>query len=237
MSEFSSKTTQTPQPSHTPAQVQGGRFKWMTRPLLLGMSLPWIVGFSLILIAAGWYLFAPDSPPSVNQLAFGGYDLQPVTSELREPVPVAGSSDLAQVKTEVAAMVSNIRDFGETNRDAITRLDEAFKAQSAQVAAQVAGQQQEINELRAQISLLSASSSHQVSKAGPPRRAKPATAVQPAPSPLAGMRVSAVQKGMAWVFWQEKTWAVQVGDPIGTVTVTGIDAHSRQVLTSAGTIK
>jgi len=51
------------------------------------------------------------------------------------------------------------------------------------------------------------------------------------------MHLSAVQTGMAWVLWQDKTWAVQVGDTLGPVTVTGIDAPSRQVHTSAGTLQ
>ena len=51
------------------------------------------------------------------------------------------------------------------------------------------------------------------------------------------MRVEAVQNGMAWLFWQDRTWAVKVGDQVGQVTITRIDAQAREVHTSAGTLK
>ncbi|RMT69104.1 TraP protein, partial [Pseudomonas syringae pv. theae] len=49
--------------------------------------------------------------------------------------------------------------------------------------------------------------------------------------------VQAIQNGMAWVYWQDKTWAVSPGEKLGQVTVTGINPQAREVLTSAGTIK
>lgn len=47
-----------------------------------GLSLPWIIGVVVILVGAGWYLFGPDSTPTVNQLAFReDHDEQSITTE------------------------------------------------------------------------------------------------------------------------------------------------------------
>jgi intracellular multiplication protein IcmG len=193
--------------------------------LLLGLSLPWLAGVVLVLVLAGCYLFAPEGPPTVNQLAFnGGGDLQSVSSEFKAPAPVSAGPGLSQVQDEVAAMVGGVRTFAETNRTAIERLAQTIKA----LATQMATLQQQLVEVQAQNSGLSARVSSLESKpVTAHRRAQPA-AVAPR-SPLAEMHVSAVQFDMAWVYWQEKTWAVQVGDRLGSVTVTGIDANTRQV--------
>ena len=231
MSEFSPPESapilETPPP---PSSILGPRVDWLRRPLLLGLSLPWLAGVGVVLGLAAWHLFAPESPPTVNQLAFEGGDLQPVSSELKAPALVSAGPGLSQMQDEVAKMFGDARSFAEANRTAIERLVEANKAKDVKLAAL----QQQVVEVQAQISLLSArapSSKPVVAH----RRAQPA-AVTPS-SPLTGMRLSAVQFGMAWVYWQEKTWAVQVGDSLGSVTVTGIDAGTRQVHTSAGTLK
>ncbi|MEA9996481.1 conjugal transfer protein TraP [Pseudomonas sp. AA4] len=234
MSEFSLPGAE-PISAAPPPLILGTRFGWLSHPFFLGLSLPWLVAAVLAVVVAGWYLFAPEgtNTPTVNQLAFNeGSNLQPVSSEYKASASVNDSPGLSQVQDQVAVMVGGVRSFAEANRTAIERLVQTTKALGAQLAVV----QQQVLELQAQNSLLSAQLS---SKGSTPvtahRRAQPA-AVAPS-SPLAEMHLSAVQLNMAWVYWQEKTWAVQVGDRLGAVTVTGIDANNRQVRTSAGTLK
>ena len=57
------------------------------------------------------------------------------------------------------------------------------------------------------------------------------------PSPLQGMKIMSVEKGMAWIRWQGSAWAVREGDSLGNITITRIDPSSRAVITSAGTLR
>nr|UVN18101.1 hypothetical protein pPsy0462a_00068 [Pseudomonas syringae] len=59
MSEFSStaepKASTIERPAPTPAP---GPKVWQ-RPIVMGLSLPWLIGIALLLALVGWYLFAP----------------------------------------------------------------------------------------------------------------------------------------------------------------------------------
>lgn len=233
MSEFST-AGETPISAPRLPPAAKDRLSWLNRPLLLGLSLPWLIGFGLIVGGAGWYLFAPERSSSVNELAFNEANvLQPVTGEILAPASAGNSIEMSQVQQDVAAMVGGVRSYAEANRMAIERLVQNGKTQTAQFAEM----KQQLVELQAQNSVLSARvSALETKPGGAPKRVKPSASVATS-SPLAGMRLSAVQYGMAWVYWQEQTWAVQVGDRLGPITVTGIDANSRQVHTSAGTLK
>nr|WP_260630662.1 conjugal transfer protein TraP [Pseudomonas syringae] len=115
-------------------------------------------------------------------------------------------------------------------------MSETVKTQGA---AQQALQQQ-LSEAQAQNSVLSARVFSWRGRPGAMTTARPQQTGKPvanARSPLNGMRVQAIQNGMAWVYWQDKTWAVSAGEKLGQVTVTGINPQTREVLTSAGTIK
>lgn len=239
MNEFSPKAavpppTQ-PYPPHETSQ------HWLKRPLAFGLSIPWIGLYGVIIIAAAWWLFVPPSAPSVNRLAFGEQqELQPAPFTNNQSfAPATPDVNVAQIQDQVAAMVTGVRGYSEANREAIETL-------AVTVKALVDGQKaltQQVGELQAQVALASASR--------PPAKVKSnlqASATKQfkndgkntsAVSPLAGMRRVAVQNGMAWVSYQDKTWAVQVGDPIGQgpVIVTGIDAKSQQVHTSAGILE
>lgn len=234
MSEFGSAGAPTDPPTTPASPSKRDRFEWGRRPLVLGLSLPWIVGFALIIVLAGWFLFAPEGPPTVNQLAFGDSDMLPVTNEPRAPAAFEDEGpDIAKLKTDMATIVGGMRTFAEANRAAIERLAPTVKSTIAQQAAM----QQTLTELQAQMSLLSGRLSQLEAKPVAQRKRAAPSAV-PATSPLAGMHVSQAQIGMAWVLWQEKTWAVQVGDRIGEeVMVTGIDPTLRLVHTNLGTIK
>jgi intracellular multiplication protein IcmG len=198
-----------------------------------------LIVIAAILGAVGWYLFGPERAPSVNQLAFQEDMSAPAALTDRATVKTVMASPsetgLGQLQSEIAGMVSGLSRYAETNRTAIERLAQTLDAQSAATTAL----QQQIIELQAQLSLQSAQSAHAldgktVVPVSVPKTTKP---VSKARSPLQGMHLAAVQHGMAWVYWQHKTWAVKVGDPLGNVTVTGIDAVAREVRTSAGTLK
>lgn len=241
MSEFSPQAAPLPPPAYIPPANTDQH--WLKRPIIVGQSIPWLALYAVIVIAAGWYLFAPESQPNANRLAFGSQDLQP-TAQPRSisfdtpvsanvPAPMYQGTDLSQMQDQVAAMVAGVRTYSEGNRDAITQLAASVKTLSENQTRM----QQQMEELQAKLALSSAPVA-----ATPARQVVRAVARQPAstsaaPGPLSGMHLSAVQNGMAWVLWQDKTWAVEVGDTVGPVTVTGIDASSRLVHTSAGTLQ
>lgn len=235
MSEFSAKPEdRVPPVVVAPSPASASRWQ---RPIVAGLSLPWLAGAAVALLATAWILFAPDSSPTVNQLAFREDPIeQPLmTSEGHETVPaVSMPKEGSQFQDEVAGMIGGVRAYAETNRSAISRLSETVKSQGAGMSLQ----QQQLIEAQAQISVLSARLSAvegrtdtQVSKQRVNKSAARSS------SPLAGMRLQAVQSGMAWVYWQDRTWAVTVGERLGQLTVTGIDAAARKVHTSAGTLQ
>lgn len=235
MSEFSAKPEDRVQPVvAAPSPASASRWQ---RPIVAGLSLPWLAGAAVALLATAWILFAPDSSPTVNQLAFREDPIeQPLmTSGGQETVPaVSMPKEGSQFQDEVAGMIGGVRAYAETNRSAISRLSETVKSQGTGMSLQ----QQQLIEAQAQISVLSARLSAvegradtQVSKQRVNKSAARSS------SPLAGMRLQAVQSGMAWVYWQDRTWAVTVGERLGQLTVTGIDAAARQVHTSAGTLQ
>jgi intracellular multiplication protein IcmG len=246
MSEFSPQAAPVSPPAYTPPPNVDQH--WLKRPIIWGQSIPWLTLYALIFIAAVVFLCRPDSAASSNGRAFGSQDLQPtaqsaplsfdtmssVQASPGNPMAQAASaSSMAQMQDQVAGMVASVRAYGEANREAITQVAASLKVT-------IENQhrlQQQIDELQAKFALSSAPAA--VAQAKPVVRT---AARQPAraaalPEPLSGMHLSAVQNGMAWVQWQDKTWAVEVGDTLGPVTVTGIDAPSRLVHTSAGTLQ
>lgn len=245
MSEFSPQTAPMPPPTHTPPPSRQVDINWLKRPVIWGQSIPWLALYAAMLIGAAMYFFAPEPKSNVNRLAFGSQDLQPATESKPSTfatvnpdntfAPVASGPDLSQMQDQVAAMIASVRTYSDVNRQAIEQLAQKVNAM-ADVQALL---KQQMSELQAQKALLSARSIVSPStSANRVARSKPAKADHPpASSPLAGMQVRGVQNGMAWVFWQDKTWAVQVGDPLGPVTIIGIDAQARQVRTSAGTLQ
>ena len=91
---------------------ESGGLGWLQRPLLLGLSLPWLIAALLVIAAAGWYLFAPDSQPTTNRLAFpeneGFETVAKPAPEAQASSDGASGSDLYQLKEEVASMVGGV---------------------------------------------------------------------------------------------------------------------------------
>jgi len=258
MNEFSPQTTLEPPPTYTaPSELKP---HWLKKPILFGQSIPWLALYAAVIIGTVWYLFAfaPTPKSNVNGLAFGSQDLQPATQTeslsfgtvdvngTRQSGgslgQVAPGADLSQMQDQVAAMVAGVRTHSETNRQAIEQVAASLKTvidNQNILKNQVLELQTQNSELQAKMTLLSVRQGS--SPARSHSRVVSGQAVKPdqkaSSSPLAGMQLRGVQKGMAWVYWQEKTWAVQIGDPLGPVTITDIDAQSRQVRTSAGTLQ
>ena len=239
MNEFnpsSSPETDHVEPPVPPHREQGGaRYLLLERKYAFGLTAPWLLGCGVLLIAVALYLFGNAQPakPTVNDLA--GFDetsnaapAPSVTPHYALPSAPAQAGD-GKIREDVANMVNGVRDYAQANRTAITHLSDAVKVLSQQVASdqQVVGQYQtQIQSLNARLADLET------------QRVNGAAMRTPAHhSPTAGMHLSSVEDGMAWVLWNGKTWAVKEGDRLGNVTVTGIDAPDRQVFTSAGVIR
>lgn len=224
------------------AQTANRQLEWLTKPLVLGLSLTWLVGVLIVVLAAGWYLFAPEKNTAINQLAFDGGAMQPVADDPKPKgsgrIATNAGFEMSEPPLGVMEAIGAVRSHSEANRTAIERMVENYKVE----AKNAASLQQQVGELQAQLSLLSGRLSVVEGRSGtaaaahPKAGSKPKTTVAKS-SPISDMRLSAVQTGMAWINWQNQTWAVQEGDSIGGVTVTGIDANPRQVRTTAGTIK
>lgn len=243
-----------PQPAPPPPPQKQSM---LTRPLLMGQSLPWLAGGVLGLAFAGWYLFMPSSSaPDAGQLAFGqepGFGvvqsgsppalsgqapLQPV--QVSEPAPVqtggltlTASEGSGSVPEDVVKLIHEGRAFETANREAIMRLSDTVRAQSAALATMqmsLDGIASENRRLADQLTVLGA-------RQALPSTARVAVGKTARRSALSGMRLESLQDGMAWVSWQGRTWAVQPGDRLGAVTVTGVNIADRSVTTSAGVLR
>lgn len=146
-----------------------------------------------------------------------------------------------------AVELQDVRAYAEANREVITRLAGRVEQQSLRLAEQQ-------RHLEALVKSGAAVSTDK----------RPTTALPPAPAAasvksgatrkmsvekasLTGQRGSTVAtkdiqlvsiaSGMAWVKWQDKTWAVIPGDRLGSLTIRHIDTAERTVHTSAGIIR
>ncbi|MBA6068060.1 conjugal transfer protein TraP [Pseudomonas mosselii] len=240
MSEFSLKDDDKLVAPQATASASSEKMSWLSKPIILGMSAPWIVVTALVICAAAWYLFAPDGQPSTNELAFGAGGMELVREEPVQPARMAfPSPPVAAAPADVGAgdeALRQMKEFGEANRQAIKLLSETVRTQGGQLSSL----QQQVSDLQAQVALASVRSAP-VEKAATVRKHASPPSAPKQQSAVAGMRVNAVQADMAWIYWRDRTWAVQVGDRVGesasSVIVTSIDARARLVHTSAGTIK
>jgi intracellular multiplication protein IcmG len=210
----------------------------------MGLSLPWLAGIVIALAGTGWYLFWPASPASnAGQLAFGQpagfHAVQPVqatavqTGGLSIPA-TAVSPDVApgsSVPEEVVKMIREGRDYEAANREAISRLSDTVRAQSVALADLQTQGRAENAAMANKLTVLETRQSSPVSHDGKSVRQ---TARR---SALSGMQLESVQDGMAWVSWQGRTWAVQPGQRLGSVTIIDVNAGNREVVTSSGVLR
>lgn len=218
----------------------------LTRPVLLGYSLPWVIVIILVLGGMAWYLFWPaSSSQEASQRAFGQDDgLQAIqspaasapaalqTGGLSVPAAVSTSSATGRVPDDLVSMIQEGKEFEAANREAITRLSDTVRAQTKALAAlqqQLDGVAQENVRLGNLMTVLAVRPAAEASG--------PASGRKSTRSSLAGMRLESLQDGMAWVSWQGRTYAVQPGDRLGSVTVRDISLTERSVMTSAGVLR
>jgi intracellular multiplication protein IcmG len=120
-------------------------------------------------------------------------------------------------------MIREGRDYEAANREAISRLSDTVRAQSVALA----DLQKQLTQGRAEnaamankLTVLETRQSSPVSHDG-----------------KSGMQLESVQDGMAWVSWQGRTWAVQPGQRLGSVTIIDVNAGNREVVTSSGVLR
>lgn len=143
--------------------------------------------------------------------------------------------------------MQDVRAYAEANREAITRL----AGRVEQLSLRLAEQQARLETLAKSGAIVS--TDKRPTTALPPAPAAPSvtsgTAQKPTvqKAPETGPRgqtvttkdiqLVSIASGMAWVKWQDKTWAVIPGDRLGNITISHIDTTERAVHTSAGVIR
>ncbi|WP_210512577.1 conjugal transfer protein TraP [Pantoea ananatis] len=221
---------------------------FLTRPVFLGYSLPWLLAIVLGMSVVAWYLFWPSSSSQdASQRAFGQdaglvAAQQPAAATVASvplqtgglSVPVTAGTNGAGISAsaDVDAQIRENREFEAANREAISRLSGTVKAQTKALAAlqqQLDGVAKENARLGNLVTVLAVRPVAEVPGHSGGRKT--------ARSPLAGMQLEGLQDGMAWISWQGRTWAVQPGDSLGSVTVRDINASERSVTTSAGVLR
>lgn len=252
MNEFNPQPAEIAPPAPPASPPAPQKQSFLTRPVLLGFSLPWLAGIFLVLGGMAWFLFWPASSSQyASQRAFGqDAGLEAVqqssaspavhsagaaplqTGGLSAPANVSAPGAAGNPPDDMVALIREGREFESANREAITRLSDTVRAQTKALAAlqrQLDGVSQENARLGNLLTVLAA------------RPAEAATGLaagrKNTRSALAGMRLESLQDGMAWVSWQGRTWAVQPGDSLGGVTVRDINAAERSVTTSAGVLR
>jgi intracellular multiplication protein IcmG len=241
VSEFEPTETESAPVAPPPPPPVKKKQSILTRPLFMGQSLPWLAGGAAAIAFAAWFLFWPSpSPDDASQLAFGQSSvLQPVTDSgassvqtggLSVPVGIQGSGNVPE---DVVKLIREGREFEAANREAISRLSDTVRAQSAALAAlqgRMDGLSSENSRMANRVTVLEARQT-----AAPSAHSSGTKTARR--SALSGMRLEGVQDGMAWVNWQNRTWAVQAGERLGAVTVLDVNVADRSVLTSAGELR
>lgn len=252
MTEFDPQPAQTAPATPAAPPYAPHRQGILTRPVLLGWSLPWLLCIFLGLGGSAWFLFWPaSSSQDASQRAFGpdaGLEAvqrpaaapvapavaptPPQTGGLSVPVTVSTAEAAGSAPDDLAALIREGREFEAANREAITRLSDTVRAQTKALAAmqlQLDGLAQENTRLGNIVTVLAVRPA--ADAPGQPAGRKNTR------SALTGMRLESLQDGMAWVSWQGRTWAVEPGDRLGDVTVRDINASERSVTTSAGVLR
>lgn len=226
------------------------------RELLLGYSLPWILGVMLLALAGFGYLFGPsllpvNDTPSESSFSEVENTLDGAHTGNTAPPPRARPSDpvmatppppptvMPAVQTDAVSMMADIRDelnardskTSETLvalKDSVARLSDAIKRDEAYAVET----RNLLTDLTRRLTALEARPS-----AG--ETARPATqgAKRQTTSHVSGMKVMSLEKGMAWIKWQGSTWSVREGDSLGNVTIRQIDPATRTVFTTGGNLR
>ena len=233
------------------------------RELLFGYSLPWILGVALLALAGFGYLYGPSlisNTPSESSFSeventldgadagYGGthgVSSGPVSTPAGAPLPPpvapslpaapAAPSDtrtlMADIRDELNARDKTLDGTLSALKSSVEQLSEAIRRDEA-YALETRNQ---LTELTRRLTMLEARPS--VGEAAK-SVAHPASTTRRQPaSPVSGMKLMSLEKGMAWVKWQGSSWSIREGDVLGKVTIRQIDPVSRTVVTSGGTLR
>lgn len=237
-------------------EADNGEIKpFWKRDLLLGYSLPWILGALVILVVGAGYLFGPSLPfmsktPSdsafsevENTLGRANTDttggVSPLSahqsSELSvqsPPLPDAAHNDkmalMTDIRDELNARDSKTNSILITLKDSVSQLSEAIKRDETYAV-------ETRNQLNTLIQRLTALEAKQA--AATVSTSKPSSGKRETASLISGMKVMSLENGMAWIKWQGSTWAVREGDTLGKITIRQIDPVSRSIITTGGTLR
>lgn len=231
-----------------------GKVPFWKREILLGYSLPWVLGAALLLAAGGWFIFGTshgsgtavpsDAAFSEVEHALGnaGGDEKPTsgpgtassaTPDTFSSTPaVAASADtlemMKDIRDELNAREERMNASIRVLQESISQLSDAIKRDEAYAV-------ETRNLLTAVTEKLAGLETRQPSTAV--TAVKGNTARRKAPSPIAGMHVVSLEKGMAWIKWQGSTWAVREGEQLGKVTINRIDPATRSIQTTGGVLR
>ncbi len=186
----------------------------------------------------------PDSPTPAQQEVKTGKDLNSpgkqdsdlnsaAPDELTEPMPSQSLTEDTDRELIGATgsfdnkKVSELQEYGEANRQAITLLNDRVRDSEKRLA-----------DIEAKLNTLStkqASAPQKGSTTTTAHRVKNVSAA--GNSGLKGWRINTVYPGMAWITHNGSTWSVQPGDQVNGLTIRSIDAERRIVVTSKGVIR
>ena len=204
----------------------------------MGYGVKAWAGFGvLFLVLTGWLVW-PDAPArraaepledtAPAQNAPGTEQTPPALSVQAQ----AGSTD--RLQQELTTLMSAQQHYSQQNREDI-----------AQLARRMDDEDRLLNALETRLSALEAAQLAALKKA---QTAPAPRAPEPVPSlthhrrravpraSTAGWSVNTVYPGMAWLRHGDSTWAVQPGDTLQGLHITGIDVTRREVLTDHGVI-
>ncbi len=239
-----------PQSDKAPAKEVPAAPKWG----LWGYDLKTLLLAGAAVIALLAYAFWPDEPPAralipdppspsqqevntgqnLNSPGKQDGELNSATpDELTEPMPsqpLPEDSDRELTGTTGSfdnKKVSELKEYGEANRQAITLLNDRVRDSEKRLA-----------DIEAKLNSLStkqAASPQKGTATTTARRVKNVSAA--GSSGLKGWRINTVYPGMAWITHNGSTWSVQPGDQVNGLTIRSIDAERRIVVTSKGVIR
>lgn len=223
------------------AAADSPKLPFWQRPLLFGYSLPWVAGAVIILGAAGWYLMGaplPSGTPSQQE-----FDAVENSTQQYSAVPsVEHQENTMHVQavapaptSEMANFASDLRDElnsrDKTTKDSLKVLQDSIASLSAAIKRDEAFAQETREKLIALQTQLSSSTKKEQTKSPSKKNGNKRST-----NPTSGMKIVSLESGMAWIRWQDSTWAVREGDLLGKVTITRIDPTTRSVTTSGGTL-
>lgn len=239
-----------PQSDKAPAKEAPAAPKWG----LWGYDLKTLLLAGAAVIALLAYAFWPDEPPAralipdastpAQQEVNTGQELNApgkqdsdlnsaAPDELTEPMPSQPQpEDTDRELTGTTGSfdnkkVSELKEYGEANRQAITLLNDRVRDSEKRLA-----------DIEAKLNSLSTKQASAPQKGTTTTTAHRVKNVSAAGnSGLKGWRINTVYPGMAWITHNGSTWSVQPGDQVNGLTIRSIDAERRIVVTSKGVIR